>query len=137
MQGFYVCPFIHVPSSETGPRCSSPVDSELSSSDGTKLNQNRKLVHVYFIILHDNGRKGCFKISLLKLKLCPNFHSFYEIHSLIYFLLICLKRACGVCVWQEKPPWWRPTALPPTAQTATRKKARKSLPPVRQSPWKP
>uniref|UniRef100_H3CMQ7 Protein phosphatase 6 regulatory subunit 2 n=1 Tax=Tetraodon nigroviridis TaxID=99883 RepID=H3CMQ7_TETNG len=26
--------------SETGPRCSSPVDSELSSSDGTKLNQN-------------------------------------------------------------------------------------------------
>uniref|UniRef100_A0A674N3X9 Protein phosphatase 6 regulatory subunit 2 n=2 Tax=Takifugu rubripes TaxID=31033 RepID=A0A674N3X9_TAKRU len=33
--------------SETGPRCSSPVDSELSSSDGTKLNQNRKLVHVY------------------------------------------------------------------------------------------
>uniref|UniRef100_A0A4W6DBN2 Protein phosphatase 6 regulatory subunit 2 n=1 Tax=Lates calcarifer TaxID=8187 RepID=A0A4W6DBN2_LATCA len=30
--------------SETGPRCSSPVDSELSGSDNTKPNQNRKLL---------------------------------------------------------------------------------------------
>uniref|UniRef100_A0A7N9AZK0 Protein phosphatase 6, regulatory subunit 2b n=1 Tax=Mastacembelus armatus TaxID=205130 RepID=A0A7N9AZK0_9TELE len=30
--------------SETGPRCTSPVDSELSGSDNTKPNQNRKLL---------------------------------------------------------------------------------------------
>lgn len=60
MQGFYVWPFIHVPSSETGPRCSSPVDSELSSSDGTKLNQNRKLVHVYL----GNGRQSCMTMVI-------------------------------------------------------------------------
>uniref|UniRef100_A0A8D3E8Z4 Protein phosphatase 6 regulatory subunit 2 n=1 Tax=Scophthalmus maximus TaxID=52904 RepID=A0A8D3E8Z4_SCOMX len=36
--------------SETGPRCSSPVDSELSGSDGTKPNQNRKLMrHDYWL----------------------------------------------------------------------------------------
>uniref|UniRef100_A0A4W6DD69 Protein phosphatase 6 regulatory subunit 2 n=1 Tax=Lates calcarifer TaxID=8187 RepID=A0A4W6DD69_LATCA len=35
--------------SETGPRCSSPVDSELSGSDNTKPNQNRKLLkHGYW-----------------------------------------------------------------------------------------
>lgn len=31
-------------SSETGPRCSSPVDSDLSGSDGTKPNPNRELM---------------------------------------------------------------------------------------------
>uniref|UniRef100_A0A8C4IID2 Protein phosphatase 6, regulatory subunit 2b n=1 Tax=Dicentrarchus labrax TaxID=13489 RepID=A0A8C4IID2_DICLA len=35
--------------SETGPRCSSPVDSELSGSDNTKPNQNRELLQPSYL----------------------------------------------------------------------------------------
>lgn len=50
------------------------------------------------------------------------------------FFCHSLQRVCGVCVWREKLHWWHQTALPPTAQTAMRKRARESLQPVRQSP---
>uniref|UniRef100_A0A671VNB3 Protein phosphatase 6 regulatory subunit 2 n=1 Tax=Sparus aurata TaxID=8175 RepID=A0A671VNB3_SPAAU len=41
--------------SETGPRCSSPVDSELSASDSTKPNQNRKLLRHYLFSYSNLG----------------------------------------------------------------------------------